>query len=44
MITRAHINLTPVAFENWGSFIRCITKIDRTTIDHAEYLDFSCII
>ena len=26
---------TDVAFKNWAPFIKCITKIDGTTIEHA---------
>ena len=30
---------TQVSFKNWARFIKCITKIDETTIDDAEDLD-----
>ena len=30
---------TQVAFKNCAPFTKCITKIDETTIDHAENLD-----
>ena len=30
---------TQIAFKNCASFTKCITIIDRTTIDHAEDLD-----
>ena len=30
---------TQVAFKNYALFTKCITKIDRTTIDDAEDLD-----
>ena len=39
VVTRAHNNLTPVAFTNCAPFIKCITKIDGATIDDAEDLD-----
>ena len=39
IITTAHKNPTPVAFKNSGPFIKCITKIDGTTIDDAVDLD-----
>ena len=32
-------NVTQVAFKNCSPFIKCITKIDGTTIDDAEDLD-----
>ena len=34
-------NGTQVAFKNCALFTKCITKIDRTTIDDAEDLDFA---
>ena len=39
IIPTAHKNPTPVAFKNSGPFIKCITKIDETTIDDAVDLD-----
>ena len=39
IVTTAHNSLTPVAFKNCVPFIKCITKIDGTTIDDAEDLD-----
>ena len=30
---------TGIAFKNWASFTKCITKIDETTIDDAEDLE-----
>ena len=40
-ITIAGHNLaTQVAFKNCAPFTKCITKIDETTIDDAENLDF----
>ena len=39
IITTAHKNPTPVAFKNSRPFIKCITKIDGTTIDDAVDLD-----
>ena len=38
IITRVHNNATPVAFKNFAPFIKCITKIDGTTIDDAKDL------
>ena len=32
-------NVTQAAFKNYASFIKCITKIEETTIDDAEDLD-----
>ena len=32
-------NVTQVAFKNCTAFTKCITKIDRRTVDDAEYLD-----
>ena len=48
IVTTAHNNPTPVAFKNCAPFIKCITKIDGTTIDDAENLDlvmamYNCI-
>ena len=40
IITAAHNNQTPVAFKNCASFTKLLTKIDGTTTDHAEDLDF----
>ena len=39
MVTAVHNNPTPLAFKNYASFIKCITKIDGTTIEDAEDLD-----
>ena len=39
IITTRHINPTPVAFKNCAPFIKCITKINGTTIDDDEDLD-----
>ena len=38
-ITSIVHQVTQVELENCAPFTRCITKIDRTTIDGAEYLD-----
>ena len=38
IVTTAHNNPTFVAFKNCAPFIKCITKIDGTTIDDAEDL------
>ena len=38
-VTTAHNDPTPVAFKNCATFIKCITKIDGTTIDDAEDLN-----
>ena len=37
--TTAHNNPTALAIKNCGPYIKCITKIDGTTIDDAEDLD-----
>ena len=39
VMTMSHNNSTQVAFKNCVPFIRCITKIDGTTVDDAEELD-----
>ena len=38
-ITIVEDNVTQAAFKNWASYIKCITKIDGTTMDDAEDLD-----
>ena len=37
-ITVTAVHATKVAFRNCGAFTKCITKIDATTINDAEYL------
>ena len=37
-ITAAAAHTTQVAFKNYAPFTKCITKIDETTVDDAEYL------
>ena len=32
-------NVNQAAFKNWTPFLRCITRIDETSIDDAEDLD-----
>ena len=39
ILTTAHNNETPVEFTNRTPFIRCISKVDGTTIDDAADLD-----
>ena len=41
-ISRHHV--TQVAFKNYTLFIKCITKIDGTTIDDAEDLDLTMLM
>ena len=41
IVTTAHSNPTPVAFKSCEPFIKCITKIDGTTIGDAEDLDLA---
>ena len=36
IVTTAHNNLTPVAFKNCELFIKCIIKIDGTTIEDLD--------
>ena len=44
IITTVHKNPISVAFKNCGPFIKCITKIDGTTIDDADDLDLVMLI
>ena len=44
IITTAHNIPTPVAFKIWAAFIKCIKKIDGTTVDDAEDLDLSMLM
>ena len=37
IIITVHDNATPVAFKNFAPFIKCITKIDGTTIDNCLF-------
>ena len=39
VLTTAHNNETPAEFTNRTPFIRCISKVDATTIDDAADLD-----
>ena len=39
IVTTAHIIPIQVAFKNFVSFTKCITKMDGTTIDNTEDLD-----
>ena len=44
IIIIVHKNPTSVAFKNCGPFIKCITKIDGTTIGDADDLDLVMLI
>ena len=39
IVTTAYNNQTPVAFKNCATFVKCIPKIDGTTLDNAEDWD-----
>ena len=39
-ITVLAASVTQVAFKNYSPFTKCITKIDGTTVDNAEDLDW----
>ena len=44
IINTAHNNPNLVAFKNWAPFVKCITKVDGTTIDDGKDLDLMLIL